>query len=208
MRNDFAVPGDGGTLVRLDDRGPATALRATLLWRVSEGWSLRALAAPLSLESDFVSATPIVFEQATFAAGAPLTASYRFDSYRLTALRRFEGDGRWSFRAGATIKLRDAEIALRGPAAEATKTNRGIVPLLHGGARLQLGDRAALDFETDAAAAPQGRAIDAILRVERRASRGTWIFAGARVLDGGADNEEVNTFATFAYLVAGLRTSW
>lgn len=208
LRNDFAVPGDAGTLVRLEDRGPALAARTTLTWRMNERWSLRFLAAPLSTESELVSATPVVFQDVTFAAGQPLSVDYRFDSYRISAVRRFDGDGPWSFRAGATLKLRDAEITVRDAARKSSKSNRGLVPLLYGGARLELNERLAIDADADAAAAPQGRAVDAILRLETRAGERTWIYAGGRMLDGGADNDEVNTFATFAYLVGGLRMSW
>jgi hypothetical protein len=208
LRNDFAVPGDGGTLVRIEERGPAVATRATLIWNMSDRWSVRFLAAPLSITSDVAPSSPVLFEGMTFAAGEPLRVNYRFDSYRLSAIRRFDRGGPWSFRAGGTIKLRDAEIALRGPAREASKTNRGLVPLLYGGARVQLSQRVAIDMDADAAAASQGRAADAALRVETRLSHRSTLYAGTRILEGGADNEEVYTFATFAYLFGGLRVSW
>ena len=208
LRNDFAVPGDRGTLVRVEDRGPATAARVTLTWNMNERWSLRLLAAPLSIQSELTPDRPIAFQDATFPAGEPLRVDYRFDSYRVSALRHFERGGRWAFRAGATLKLRDAEIGLRSATRETSKSNRGLVPLLHAGARLRLSERIALDTEMDAAAAPQGRAVDALVRVEARATRSTWMYAGARMLDGGADNDEVNTFATFAYVVGGVRVVW
>jgi hypothetical protein len=208
LRNDFAVPGDGGTLVRIEERGPAVAARATLTWKMSDRWSVRFLAAPLSITSDVTSPSPVVFEGVTFAAGEPVRVNYRFDSYRLSAIRQFDRRGPWSFRAGGTIKLRDAEIGLRGPTGEASKANRGLVPLLYAGARLQLSPRVAIDLDADAAAAPQGRAVDAALRVETKASDRSSVYAGARLLEGGADNEEVDTFATFAYLFGGLRVIW
>lgn len=207
LRNDFAVPGDGGTLVRVEERGPAVAARATLTWQMSDRWSLRFLAAPLSLTSDVVSSSPVTFQETTFPAG-PLRVNYRFDSYRVSAVRRFDRGGPWSFRAGGTLKLRDAEIAVRGLTGESSKKNRGLVPLLYGGARLQLSERFAIDFDADAAAAPQGRAVDAALRLERQMTRGTSLYFGTRLLEGGADNEEVDTFATFAYLFGGLRMNW
>lgn len=60
LRNDFAVPGEGGTLVRIEDRGPVPAFRATLTWRASERWSARFLVAPLSTSADVVFAEPAV----------------------------------------------------------------------------------------------------------------------------------------------------
>ena len=130
LRNDFAVPGDRGTLVRIEDRGPVAAFRATLTWRVSERWSARFLAAPLSTSADVVAQTPIVFEGQTFAAGERVRTEYRFNSYRAGAFYTFAPRGKWSFRAGATLKVRDAEIALSSDRASAEKTNVGVVPLL------------------------------------------------------------------------------
>lgn len=208
IRNDFAIPGDSGTLVRIEDHGPSLAARAALTWRMNDRWSFRFLAAPLSTESDYVASTPVVFQNTTFAPGETLRVNYRFDSYRVSAIRRFDRGGRWSFRAGGTLKLRVAEIGMRGAVAEETKKNTGVVPLLYGGARLRLREDLALDFDADAAAAPQGRAIDAILRAEKLVSDRTWIYVGTRMLEGGADNDEVNTFATFTYLVGGLRVTW
>ena len=34
------------------------------------------------------------------------------------------------------------------------------------------------------------------------------VYSGGRVLDGGADNDEVYSFATFSYLIAGVRWQW
>jgi hypothetical protein len=208
LRNDFAVPGTTGTLVRLEEQGPFVSARATLLWRVSDRWTVRVLAAPLSTESDFTPAEDIAFEDATFEAGVPLRADYRFDSYRVSGIYNFPSAGRWSFRLGGTLKLRDAEITLSDGGRVESKSNTGLVPLLYGAARATINDRLALDFEADAAAAPQGRAIDALARLEIRTTETVMIFAGARVLDGGADNDEVYSFGQFVYAVAGARIVW
>ena len=50
-RNDFRIPGDGGTLVDLAayEPGPFSALRATLSWDLTPRQSLRLLAAPLRI---------------------------------------------------------------------------------------------------------------------------------------------------------------
>src|SRR5512145_2749597 len=54
-RNDFRIPGDGGTLVELADydKGPVPAFRATLHLDLGERQSLRLLAAPLKVETNF-----------------------------------------------------------------------------------------------------------------------------------------------------------
>ena len=208
LRNDFAVPGDTGTLVRLDDQGPYLAGRVTLNWHAWERWSLRFVAAPLTTDTEFTPQADILFQGVTFAAGEPLAVDYRFDSYRAGAYYRFPGGGPWSFRAGLTLKLRDAEIALGSASQAAAKSNTGVVPLLYGGVRLQASERVAIDLDVDGAAASQGRAIDAALRVEALVADHVALYLGGRVLDGGADNDEVNSFATFAYALGGVRLRW
>ncbi|MCA1733396.1 MAG: hypothetical protein LC732_07325 [Acidobacteria bacterium] len=207
LRNDFAVPGDEGTLVRLADDGPAPAGRATLTWHRWERWSLRVVAAPYSSDAVFVSSGPVRFEDVVFPAGEPIEVDYRFNSWRAGAFYRFAPRGDWSLRAGITLKVRDAEIALRSGEQEASNENIGLVPLLYGGARWERGRRA-FDIDVDGAAASQGRAIDLALRGEQRISDRASLFLGARILDGGADNEEVFAFATVLYATGGIRVTW
>jgi len=208
LRNDFAVPGDSGTLVRLEEQGPWLAGRATFTWHAWERWSLRFVAAPLATDTEFVPESDVLFQGVTFVAGEPVAVDYRFDSYRAGAYYRFPGGGPWSFRAGLTVKLRDAEIALASASQAAAKRNTGVVPLLYGGVRLQASERVAIDLDVDAAAASQGRAVDLALRVEAELSDRVALYVGGRVLDGGADNDEVNSFATFAYALGGVAVRW
>jgi hypothetical protein len=206
-RNDFRIPGDGGTLVELAeyDRGPVTALRAALTWDVTSRQSLRLLAAPLRLETRFVPDAPIAFQDRVFAAGRPVDATYVFNSYRLSWYWRFSPSEKLSFRLGATLKVRDAEIGLVGDPGQAVKEDLGVVPLLYGYARYQATDRFAIELEADALAAPQGRAEDVSLKGVFRLSDRVEVDLGYRLLEGGADNNEVYTFAFFHYAVAGVR---
>lgn len=205
VRNDLAVPGSGGTYVRLDDAPTVVAPRVTLSWDFGARWSLRLVAAPLSTETSFVDSRDVDFADVEFPAGEPLRLDYRFDSYRATLLRRFDPEGPWSWRVGGTLKVRDASLVLRSPSASARKSDLGVVPLLHLGIRREAGPRLAFEADLDGLAAPQGRAIDAALRVEWRAAERVAPYLGARLLDGGADNDEVVTFATVRYLFAGVR---
>jgi hypothetical protein len=85
------------------------------------------------------------------------------------------------------------------------KENVGVVPLLYGFARYQASDRVALEAEFDALAAPQGRAEDVSLKAVVRLSDRIDLDVGYRLLEGGADNEKVFTFAFFHYALAGVR---
>jgi len=206
-RNDFRIPGDGGSLVRLaeEDHGPVPAVRATLTWELTSRQSLRLLAAPLRLETRFTPQSPVAFQDLVFPAGDTVDATYVFNSYRLSWYWRFREGERWSFRLGATLKLRDAEIGLAGTPGRSVKEDLGVVPLLYVYARYQASERVALELEADALAAPQGRAEDVSLKGVIRLSDRVDLDLGYRLLEGGADNDEVYTFAFFHYAVAGVR---
>ena len=206
LRNDFAVPGETGTRLSIDEAngGPFLAVRGTLWYDLSERSSLRLLAAPLRTNATLTTDTPVEFNGTTFAAGVPLDVDYVFDSYRLSYVYRFKSSGPVSFRAGLTAKIRDARIELSQAGVSNAKTNTGFVPLLYGGVRWQMTDTLALDLEADALAASQGRAEDVALRLEAKVSPKVDVFVGARTLEGGADNDEVYSFAWFAYAIGGV----
>jgi hypothetical protein len=209
-RNDFRIPGTTGTLVELAgyDQGPFAAARATLSLDLTERQSLRLLAAPLSVDVPFTPTEPIAFQDAAFPAGEPVTARYVFNSWRLTWYWRFPPGERWSFRLGFTGKVRDAEIRLQGGSLRSSKADLGFVPLVYAYARYQASERLAFELEADALAAPQGRAEDVSLKAVWRPGKRVWLDLGYRLLEGGADNDEVYTFAFFHYAVAGLRVAF
>jgi hypothetical protein len=204
-RNDFRIPGDGGTLVKLADDGPVAGLRATLTWDFSDRQSLRLLAAPLGIEQTFTPTEPTAFQDLTFPAGVPVDSKYVFNSWRLTWYWRFPPGERWSFRLGATLKVRDAEIGLSGAPGRSVKDDLGLVPLLYAAASYKATDQLAFELEADALAAPQGRAEDVSLKAVYTVSDRVAVDLGYRLLEGGADNDEVYTFAFFQSVVAGVR---
>jgi hypothetical protein len=53
-------------------------------------------------------------------------------------------------------------------------------------------------------AAPQGRAEDVLAAVVLRLSDSYAMRAGYRILEGGADNDEVYNFSLFNYAVLGV----
>jgi hypothetical protein len=187
------------------DSGPVPAFRATLRWDLTGHQSLRFLAAPLRLETTFTPAEPIGFQDLVFPAGQPTDATYVFNSYRLTWYWRFAPGRRWSFGLGATLKIRDAEIGLAGAPGSSVKDDLGVVPLVYAFASYRASDRVTLEAEADALAAPQGRAEDVSLKAVFRVSEAVDLDVGYRLLEGGADNDEVYTFAFFHYAVAGVR---
>ena len=65
-------------------------------------------------------------------------------------------------------------------------------------------EKAGILLEGDALAAPQGRAEDVLVAATYRLSDHFKIKAGYRILEGGADNDEVYSFALFNYALAGF----
>lgn len=211
-RNDARIenepPNTRFSLADLTGSGPYPAGRLALTWQPSAKHGVRVLVAPLGLEETGRFDAPVVFRGRSFAADVPTQATYRFDSYRLTYLYTLRDGEQWHWRVGAALKVRDAEIALRQDGATTRKTNTGVVPLLalHGAWRFAPQWRALLDFE--GAAAPQGRAIDLALKLSYDLGDRWSVAGGYRLLDGGADNDELLTFARFDYAVLSLQYRW
>lgn len=207
-RNDVRIPNAAPatrfSLASLVGRGPWAAWRAYLTWNITDRHGLRLLAAPLSITANGVPGEPVVFAGSSFAPGVPATATYRFNSFRLTYRWRFHHGARWTWWLGATAKIRDARIALRQDTTAAQKTDLGFVPLLHvaGEARLGRGWRVALDV--DALAGGPGRAEDAALKLAYDAGNHWSVAAGYRTVEGGADVPSVYTFAWLHYAVLSI----
>jgi hypothetical protein len=144
------------------------------------------------------------FASEIFTKETPTEFVYRFDSYRLTYAYHLTPGPRWSWAVGFTGKIRDAAIEISQGTSRAVKSNTGFVPLLNlqGAYTLSESWRARLDF--DGLAAPQGRAVDLALLVERKIGDRARVYGGYRTIEGGADNSEVYNFAWFHFLSLGL----
>ena len=214
-RNDVRIPGDTGTKFSLADFGhgpfPTFRFYAGHVWNGRH--EVRLLAAPLALDLNGTFDAPVSFEGETFAADTPTAAYYRFSSYRATYAYHFRPLAGWRLSAGLTAKLRDAEVRLEQAGRRESKTILGFVPLLNVRAARDLGAQWTLRFDLDGLAAPQGRAFDGSLLFERPVYRGAdgrtlHLFTGYRTVEGGADNDEVYTFAWLHKAVLGLRAEF
>lgn len=205
-RNDVQVPNDEtGSRFALDGlvgSGPFPAARVYAEARLGRRHGLRLLVAPLSLSGTGAFSEPVRFDGVEFAAAEPTEGSYRFDSYRITYAYRLVESSRWSVDLGLTAKLRVAEIELEQAEAEAAYSNTGFVPLLHAAASWRPAPRWTLTLDADGAAASQGRAFDVSLKLYRELSDRWAVSLGYRTLEGGADVEDVYTFAWFHYATA------
>jgi hypothetical protein len=205
--NNVRVPGNSGTLFSLRDDLDSRPdifyrIRAGLMFNDRHTFSL--LFAPLTLVSKGRAGFDIFFQDRTFSSGTDLTATYKFNSYRLTYRYDLVRRENLRFGLGFTAKIRDAMIRLKSASATSETTNVGFVPIINFRLHWQPGERLGLLLEGDALAAPQGRAEDVLLAATYRFSDRFRLKAGYRILEGGADNDQVYNFALINYGAIGF----
>jgi hypothetical protein len=111
---------------------------------------------------------------------------------------------KFEFGLGFTAKIRDAKIAMSSTGLESEKVNVGFVPIINFRVLWKPYEKFGVLLEGDALAAPQGRAEDISIAATYRLSDSFGLKAGYRILEGGADNDEVYNFALFNYALVGL----
>jgi hypothetical protein len=208
---DVAIPGNTGTRVSLTDDLDADATPAFRLRygrTFAEKHWVAGLVAPLTVKSHGALPMSVDFNGAAFTQGMPVDATFRFDSYRLIYRYLFHKSKQWQFGFGGAVQVRDAAIKLQGGGLVSEKTNTGVVPLLSFNAAWTPNGNLQLLVEGEALAAPQGRAEDVLFAVQYDVNQRISLKGGYRVLEGGADNDEVYTFSLFHYLVAGVTVSF
>ena len=205
--NDVRIPGEGGTFFSLkDDLTPQNEFfyRIRLGYTINSRHTLFLLYAPLETRSEGSKAENILFEGVEFPANSQLEGTYKFNSYRLTYRYDIVQKSAFIFGFGFTAKIRDAKIALSSPGLVSEKTNVGFVPIINFRLKWKMHDHLGLLLEGDALAAPQGRAEDVLVALTYKLSDRAGIRAGYRILEGGADNDEVYNFSLFNYASFGL----
>lgn len=206
--NDVGIPGDTGTRFSLTDdldTDDDVAFRVRLGRRLGERHHLSVLYAPLQLSADGAVDFPIDYNGERFAAGRDLEATWTFDSYRLTWRYDLARSERVDFGLGVTAKVRDAYIELSDGETTTRKDDLGFVPLLHLRLDWRWSDKLGLLLEGDALASPtgEGRAEDVLLALTVRPWRSGSFRVGYRLLEGGADVQEVYNFALLQYAIFG-----
>lgn len=204
--NNIRIPGAGGTLFSLSrdlESESGVFLRGRLTWQVGARHAISILYAPLVIKASGAIGQDLLFNGETFAAGIPLSGRFKFNSYRLTYRATLIDKARFKLGFGLTAKIRDAGVRVEGGGRSTEKTNVGFVPLINFRLDWRLADKLALIFEGDALAAPQGRAEDVFLGLGWDVSKALTLKAGYRLVEGGADNDEVYNFTWVNYASVG-----
>ncbi len=210
--NTVEVPNDGTatrfSLSGLVGSGPAPAGRLYATWHISDRHSTRLLVAPLTLTESGIPSDDIGFAGETYSANESTQATYRFNSYRLTYRYQLLEGNRTNVWVGLTGKIRDAKIELEQGDTTSFDDDLGVLPLAHIGAEWRPVAPWSIRLDADALAGGPGRAIDAALTFGYDLNERWTVNAGYRILEGGADVEQVYNFATLHYAIAGLRWSF
>ncbi len=205
--NDVQIPRDTGTRFSLTDdleTDSAYFFRIRFGYRWKSRHNLSVFAAPLTLKAAGTIDKEVVFFEETFLPNTPLNAQYTFNSYRLTYRYDLVRKQKWHVGIGFTAKIRDAVVLVEGGGKSSKKTNVGFVPLLNFRVLWQFHDDWGLLLEGDAAAAAQGRAEDVLLALQYSLNEKVHFRVGYRIIEGGADVEEVYNFSLIHFLSAGI----
>jgi hypothetical protein len=205
--NDVGVPGDSDRFSIVDGWTYRAAIspRVRIGYWIGDRHEISAMAALLRLNGYGLIGQDVTFDGREYGGRHNAEAFYRFDSYRL-GYRYFVADTEnLSWTIGATAKVRSAVIRLTQHGQSRETTDLGVVPLLS--TRLTFGVHPVADFVIDAEGliGPQGRAIDALLALDVATRENMLVRIGVRLLEGGADVDQVYNFAAVGYGVVGIR---
>jgi hypothetical protein len=204
--NDVHIPGSTGTGFSLSDdfeQRYVPYFRGRLSYTIGERHTVSALYAPFHLSSTGSFDQNVDFAGQTFAAGTETRSDWKFNSYRITYQYAFIRKTRFRFDAGLTGKVRDAEISLDNDSVSASKKNVGVVPLVRIYADWAFTEKFHLMLDADALVGGQGRAEDILLAVCYDPGLHVRLKIGYRLLEGGADTDEVYNFSAVHYAAVG-----
>jgi hypothetical protein len=207
-RNDVRVPNETGTQFSLPDvigKGPYGVFRAEVTFDINERHGLRFVFAPLEITDTGTLLSDVSFAGVDFASGIDTEGNYKFNSYRISYRYRFYDGPTWRWKIGATGFIRDARIALRQQGKSAEDTDVGFVPLINLRGRARIGESWAFILDFDGLAASQGRAFDIAPQLAYSVSDLVDVAVGYRVIEGGADVDQVYNFAWFNSVIGSLR---
>lgn len=204
--NKVQVPNPAGTRFDLNEE---LDINNQVFYRIRPSYTLNdkhvfsVLFAPLGLNAQGTIKQDINFNEVSFASGDSLDARYEFNSYRFTYRFLFARSGDFQFGLGATAKIRDAKISLDDGEQSTRKTDLGFVPLINFHVEWFAKERLSILLQGDALVGKQGRAEDVLLAALFYPKTNVALKAGYRILEGGADVDEVYNFTLVHYAVIG-----
>jgi hypothetical protein len=209
--NEVRIPNQGGTYVNLNDNlraKPTAFYRLRLSYTMANRHTVSLLYAPLTVRYQGGFDRDINFNNQLFAANRPVSVDYTFNSYRLTYRYDFIARSQWRVGVGLTAKIRDADVRFTNESVSTHFDNVGFVPLLNIAVTYQPDEHWRLLLEADALGSRFGRAEDIFVGGAYNLSKAIGLKAGYRVVEGGADVDDVYNFTWINYASVGLLLSF
>ncbi len=208
--NEVQVPNmasNSGTRFSLQDDfspQPTVFFRLEISYLINQKHTVELTAAPLQIGYEDSQLGEIDFA-GTFFTDAGIHGEYRFNTYRASYRYRVVDKEKWILDLGATVLMRDARIALRQDELQAQDSDLGFVPLLSFNLHYIPKDKLTLLLKGDALVGPQGRAEDIFAGLLYPIwKEGLRFKAGYRLIEGGADVDQVYNFAFIHFASVGL----
>lgn len=201
--NSFAIPNTKEDKISLPVDDTLTSYRLSALFDLESGNQIYFLIAPLSASYKFSSTKNFEFDTEIFAAAQDTEVNYKFNSYRLGYLWKWNYKT-LNFWAGLVGKIRDAQIEVSQASKLRSYDNIGFVPLASFGFESYFTENLSVFSHTDALAASQGSAFDSQVEIRLNFEKVSFSL-GKRVLGGGADNDNVYSFAQFDTYYTGIK---
>lgn len=208
--NEVRVPnGDinSGTLFSLNDnfsqKHPSPFFRAELLYRLANKHTFEITAVPLSIDYQNANLETFDFAGVTFS-GDNINGRYEFNTYRASYRYRILAKNKVSLDIGASLLVRDARIAITQGTTEVDDTDLGYVPLVSFEFMYHPSNNFSVLVKGDALVGPVGRAEDIFVGILYPFTEHFSAKAGYRVIEGGADVDQVYNFAFIHFANFGL----
>lgn len=209
-KNQVRFPNDDNSLADLlnvtDELGNGETFfyRLRGSYTINEKHVISALYAPLQFETTGQFVEPIRFGDETFDTQDRTTVAYKFNSYRLTYRYVFLNKEKIRIGAGITGKIRDARVAFSTEGKADETTDLGFVPLINFSVEFLPNNPLSFIIIGDALVGTQGRAEDVFAGANYSLNENISIKAGYRVLEGGADIDQVYNFSLIHYGALGV----
>lgn len=207
--NEVQVPNETGTFFDLaqdfSQDGILLPFRLVPSYTFGDRNHISGLFSILSIDYEGNIPFEIDFAGANFTEDQGLALGfYQFNSYRITYRRDFISSEHWILGLGATAKFRDATIRLSTENTQGRKDDFGFVPLINFYLEYMQESWSFL-LEGDGLVSGQGRAFDFFGGFVFKTVDNFGFKVGFRVLDGGADVDDVYNFTRIHFAALGLR---
>ena len=209
--NDVQAPNDdqnAGTLFsfsdNFDEDGPKGYLRGEVTYTINNRHSLEVTAVPLTVDYHDATLPSISFQGVNFE-GSGINGRYEFNTYRGSYRYRLLRKSNFTVEVGVSLLVRDARIALTQDDVTVDNTDLGFVPLVSFEMNYQPFSSVGFQLKGDALVGPVGRAEDIFAGIMVDLfSDIISVKAGYRLIEGGADVDQVYNFAYFHFASLGI----